>query len=258
MPQTRRETEVLKTGCVRQKTGGRGAYELFSPFALERDAKLMEWGANHRGHRNWEKGCPYSRCVQSLRRHLNEFILRRPDEDHGDHLAAIRFWAGALIHYEEMIKRGGLPPELDDLPHYEHQEFPCPSSIPSNMKPTREKATPLRIYVAGPISNTNSTVVKKNFEFGAALGRRLEKKGHLVFTPHNYQVFNVDPDYYEYLLRLDLSIIKRWANAMFFIGPSPGADRELALAKECGHLIFYTESEVPILQTSSVAEPVRT
>lgn len=112
------ETEVLDTGCVRQKTAGRGCYELMSPFALERDAQLCEWGAQHRGMRNWEKGMPFSRCIQSIYRHLTKYLMREPDEDQDDNLAAIRFWAGALMHYEEMIRRGALPDTLDDLPFY--------------------------------------------------------------------------------------------------------------------------------------------
>lgn len=114
------DTEILPTGAVRQKSAGRGMYELMSPFVLERDAKLAEWGAcpDHRGHRNWEKGIPYSRCIQSIYRHLVKMLMREDDPDHGDHLAAIRFWAGALMHYEEMIKRGLLPKSLDDMPVY--------------------------------------------------------------------------------------------------------------------------------------------
>jgi hypothetical protein len=36
-----------------------------------------------------------------------------------DHLAAIMFNAMALIHYEEMIERGLLPAELNDMPEYQ-------------------------------------------------------------------------------------------------------------------------------------------
>jgi hypothetical protein len=36
-----------------------------------------------------------------------------------DHLAAIMFNAMALIHYEEMIERGLLPAELNDMPNYQ-------------------------------------------------------------------------------------------------------------------------------------------
>jgi len=114
-------TEVLSTGAVRQKIDGRGLYNLMSPFVLERDAKLYEWGAGNRGERNWELGMPFSRCIRSIFSHLMQVMLRENDEDHGDSLAAIRFWAGAMMHYEEMIKRGILPTSLDDRPRYDCQ-----------------------------------------------------------------------------------------------------------------------------------------
>ena len=58
---------------------------------------------------------PFSRCVASLKRHLMKFQQGLQDEDH---LAAIMFNAMALIHYEEMIERGVLPAELNDMPAY--------------------------------------------------------------------------------------------------------------------------------------------
>ena len=61
---------------------------------------------------------PFSRCVASLKRHLMRFQQGLQDEDH---LAAIMFNAMALIHYEEMIERGVLPAELNDMPATDHQ-----------------------------------------------------------------------------------------------------------------------------------------
>ncbi len=228
------ETEVLSTGCVRQKTSGRGAYELLSPHALERDAKLYEWGARNRGHRNWEVGSPFSRCIQSCFRHLVKYMMREPDEDHDDNLAAIRFWAGALMHYEEMIARGVLPATLDDRPSY------SPSG-------------PLRIYVAGPITGHTQEQVDANIAIAEGIGTALEKMGHHVVVPHRY----VDPripgvggggtPQYEYRLEMDMGLIEHWANALFFVGPSPGADRECALAASLGYAIYGQVSDVPKL-----------
>jgi len=72
-------------------------------------------GAKKYAERNWENGMPFSRCVASLKRHLMKYQQGLKDEDH---LAAIMFNAMALIHYEEMIERGMLPAELNDMPHY--------------------------------------------------------------------------------------------------------------------------------------------
>ena len=65
--------------------------------------------------RNWEKGIPNSRCFASLRRHVMRYQQGDRSEDH---LAAIIFNAMAIIHNEEMIRRGILPAELDDMSEY--------------------------------------------------------------------------------------------------------------------------------------------
>jgi hypothetical protein len=211
-----------------------------SPFVLERDAKLYEWGRHQRGHRNWEKGIPYSRCIQSIFRHLQQYMIRVNDPDHGDCLAAIRFWAGALMHYEELIKRGLLPHALDDMPTYvRDQQAGTDNPVE-------------RIYVAGPISGTNEFVVERNYRRGQNIGKILQKKGHLVFVPHNYVLkvpgqLNLPEQMYENLLSLDLSVIRYWATALYFMGSSPGADRELKFARELGLKIFDDQSAVPDL-----------
>jgi hypothetical protein len=72
-------------------------------------------GAAKYAERNWERGMPFTRCVASLKRHVMRYQQGKRDEDH---LAAIMFNAMALIHYEEMIERGLLPSELNDMPVY--------------------------------------------------------------------------------------------------------------------------------------------
>lgn len=261
------ETEVLETGCVRQKTAGRGAYELMSPFALEGDAKLLEWGAEHRGLRNWEKGMPFSRCIQSIFRHLVKYMMQEPDEDHDDNLAAIRFHAAALMHYEEMILRGLLPATLDDRPSYTPKvsgtrvEGDTSSNDVTLMVatgfipiPVPSVAEPLRIYVAGPITATTQEKVDANYKRGQKIGDELEALGHLVFVPHRYEVpcegyaVGTGRLAYETFLRLDLSLIEHWANALFFVGSSPGADRERALAESLGYPIYERVCDVPKLE----------
>jgi hypothetical protein len=79
----------------------------------------LEKGAAKYAERNWERGMPISRCIASLERHVNEYKMGLTNEDH---LAAIGCNIMFIIHYEEMIKRGLLPKELDDMPHYEYFE----------------------------------------------------------------------------------------------------------------------------------------
>lgn len=90
--------------------------DLISPFAEERLGEWLRLGAKKYAERNWEKGMPFSWCVASLKRHVMKYQQGLQDEDH---LAAILFNAMALIHYEEMVARGVLPTELNDMPCYE-------------------------------------------------------------------------------------------------------------------------------------------
>ncbi len=102
--------------AIRDTADGKPRPDLISPFAEERQGHWLLMGAKKYAERNWEKGMPFSRCVASLKRHLMKYQQGKRDEDH---LAAIMFNAMALIHYEEMIERGLLPADLNDMPNYE-------------------------------------------------------------------------------------------------------------------------------------------
>lgn len=263
MKKHKRPTEVSDTGCVRETTNGRGAFELISPFALERLAKLAEWGKINRGDRNWEKGCQFGRCVQSIFRHLMKYEMGEPDEEHDDNLAAIVFWAQALMHYQEMIKRGLLPASLNDLPCYAPKAGPIAVQpdgfeqvvdvccVPAaGISPEASCSRPLRIYVSGPITACSEKEYLANCTRAALIGEELERRGHVVFVPHNYRPEGQvhDGSYslkYDGYLRLDMSIIKRWADSLFFIAPSRGADMELCEAERLGKIVFKSLADVP-------------
>lgn len=96
--------------AVREPSSGKGRYDLISPFAVRRLAKWYELGAQKYADRNWEKGIPFSRCVDSAKRHLDKYVMGMTDEDH---LAAAAWNIFAIMHYQEL----GMF-ELDDMPHY--------------------------------------------------------------------------------------------------------------------------------------------
>ena len=102
--------------AIRDTADDKPRPDLISPFAEERQGHWLRMGAAKYAERNWENGMPFSRCVASLKRHLMKYQQGKRDEDH---LAAIMFNAMALIHYEEMIERGRLPAELNDMPSYQ-------------------------------------------------------------------------------------------------------------------------------------------
>lgn len=96
--------------AFREPTDGKGRYDLISPFAIKRLAKHYENGAKKYADRNWEKGIPFSRYVDSAKRHLDQFVMGMENEDH---LAAAVWNLCCIMHHQELNQT-----ELDDLPHY--------------------------------------------------------------------------------------------------------------------------------------------
>lgn len=96
--------------AMREPSTGKGRYDLISPFATRRLAEWYELGAKKYADRNWEKGIPFSRYVDSAKRHLDKFIMGMEDEDH---LAAVAWNVYAIMHHQELGQD-----ELDDMPHY--------------------------------------------------------------------------------------------------------------------------------------------
>ena len=109
------EKAAYSTGAQRDTRAGKGRFDLLSPIALRRLAAVAEKGAEKYDARNWEKGIPMSRLLDSAKRHLNQYQEGHRDEDH---LAQAMWNCMAAIHTKEMIDRRQLPKELDDLPSY--------------------------------------------------------------------------------------------------------------------------------------------
>ena len=105
-----------KNRAVRDTADGKPRPDLISPFMEERVGHWLRIGAAKYAERNWEHGMNFTRAVASLQRHLMQFKQGLRNEDH---LAAIICNAMFLIHYEEMIERGVLPAELNDMPDYQ-------------------------------------------------------------------------------------------------------------------------------------------
>lgn len=105
-------TAQFSTGAVRNKSEGKGRYDLLPPAMLRRLAGVYERGAKIYAPQNWRKGMPMSRCLDSAIRHTFQFAEGYRNEDH---IAQAIFNLAALIEYDEMIKQGRLPAELNDL-----------------------------------------------------------------------------------------------------------------------------------------------
>ena len=61
--------------AIREPSTGKGRFDLVTPFGLMRLAKWYEVGAQKYSDRNWEKGMPFSRYLDSAMRHLVKYIM---------------------------------------------------------------------------------------------------------------------------------------------------------------------------------------
>ena len=100
------------TGAVRDAMSGKGMPSLIPIEALRLVAKRFEDGATKYGRDNWKKGIPLSRYVDSLYRHLWQFM---EDDTKEDHAGAIVWNAMCLIQTKADIDNGKLPESLNDL-----------------------------------------------------------------------------------------------------------------------------------------------
>lgn len=103
------QRESFPSGMVRDVRHGKGRFDLVTPIGLRRLAQVYERGAAKYDDRNWEKGSPLSRFIDSAERHINDYKCGLRDEDH---LAQASWNLFAVMHLE------ATRPELQDMPTY--------------------------------------------------------------------------------------------------------------------------------------------
>jgi Domain of unknown function (DUF5664) len=106
--------EEFSTGAVRDIRKGKGRFDLIPPIPSRLLAQHFETGCLKYGERNFEKGIPVGRYLDSCMRHLNEYREGLRDEPH---LVSALWNLWNAIDTIEKIKQGKLPKELDDY-HY--------------------------------------------------------------------------------------------------------------------------------------------
>lgn len=107
------------------------------------------------------------------------------------------------------------------------------------------------IYVAGPYSANTDADRLANVQHAMAAGRIILEKGRWPFIPHlnhyydewHAQHHNARLDAETYM-QWDFAILRR-CDALLYLAPSPGADRELALARELNLPIFLVVEQIP-------------
>lgn len=103
--------QTWDTGSRRDTREGKGRYDLLPWEIVDADARYLELGAKKYGDRNWEKGQPLSRYLDSACRHLGKYMMGMRDEPH---LLACRWNIAAYLWTLNRIKDGKLPAALDD------------------------------------------------------------------------------------------------------------------------------------------------
>ena len=123
------------------------------------------------------------------------------------------------------------------------------SYIEFNMKNRVTKK--FNIYVAGPLTSSNPIILKKNINVAKKIGEEILRKGHFPYVPHtHFHNWDIDLlEHYSIFYLHGIEIIRRWADAIFFIGPSKGANRELKIAKDLGLIIFTNLSQIEKLNS---------
>lgn len=103
------ERSEFDTGAVRDRATGKGRYDLIAPVAIQRLAIILEKGAAKYEERNWEKGIPLYRYLDSGLRHMFQLLSGDTEEDH----AAQAMWnMMAFMWTAEAIMAGRLPESL--------------------------------------------------------------------------------------------------------------------------------------------------
>jgi len=100
-----------------------------------------------------------------------------------------------------------------------------------------------RIYVAGPISADTKEEMDANVIIACHITGELIYKGHYPYTPHLLHQLKLKKPH-EFWMEFDDQWLRQ-CDALFYIAPSPGANIELARARELGMRVYFDLEEVP-------------
>lgn len=105
------------------------------------------------------------------------------------------------------------------------------------------------IYVAGPLTSNNKETVIKNVKKAKDISVVIRQLGHHFYLPHLLYYLNdsledlyIEWSYEDYL-EIDFFWLRK-CTSLFYIGKSPGTDRELKLAKASRKKIYYSLEEI--------------
>ena len=112
----------FESGARRDIHSGKARYDLIPAEAIRRVSQIFEGGAEKYGDNNWRKGINMHCYLNSGLRHLFKYMEGWTDEDH----LAMGCWnIMCAIATEEMIQKGIVSKELDDLEHFMPEGKDC-------------------------------------------------------------------------------------------------------------------------------------
>jgi hypothetical protein len=124
----------FSTGAVRDAQEGKSRIDLMPVRAIFEVAKVMEEGARKYAARNWEKGIPLHRFMDSGLRHALKHLRGDKDEPH---LAMACWNLLCCLETQMRIEEGLLPVELNDLPYNPLLVLANPLGIRATEQPKR-------------------------------------------------------------------------------------------------------------------------
>jgi hypothetical protein len=117
---------------------------------------------------------------------------------------------------------------------------------------------PLKVYIAGPYTAQTEEQMVTNVNAAIDASFIIYSRGHFPYIPHLTHF--IDQRAKEVGFRLEWEDYIRWdlvwlegCDALLYLGSSRGADMELEAAKKAGKKIFYSLSEIPILNIEFAA-----
>lgn len=226
-------TETFSTGAIRDTAGNKPRMTLISPLALVRLGHWLREGGKRYGDRNWEKGIPMERSLDSLLRHCADYMAGKRSEDA---LAAIFCNAMFLVHTDEMIKRGRLPEELAYPVEYQvRQSGPTVADKPIQYSQVPEDCTGRTccVYLAGPMRG----IPKHNFPAFFKAETELRLRGYDVINParldlelDGFDGVGIPPHDEDYYMERDFRAMADCDHMVLLPGweKSKGVEREIA------------------------------
>lgn len=113
--------QTFATGANRDVQKGKGRFDLMPPFVALFVSRIYEVGCEKYGDRNWEKGIPISRFLDSAKRHIEKYQAGLRDEPH---LSMATWNLSCALWTAAMVTLGLRPAELDDLVSHVSAEKP--------------------------------------------------------------------------------------------------------------------------------------